>query len=129
MKRFLGYLIFRIYLRGTKIMGLRYEKDEIGGYFYMLIIVSFLPAMIVLVGFIIPELEERYNINFSNKNMVHKLLLLPFSLLIIYPFSFLLPFKRVKNLNYTLDERKKYRNVFLLLLFLFVSLIIYSISK
>ncbi len=113
IKQFFSYLIFRIFKKG--------------GYFYMITFVSFPICMICV--FYIEQISWFDNI-LDNKPRSIKIVIYSFFFIPIwYLFSLLIPFSYVKNLNFNPEERKKYRNIFLILLALFLSLLAYDLSK
>jgi hypothetical protein len=126
MKRFLSYLIFRIVLHGIKIS--RFDKGLKSNYYYMLGVISLFPSVILAVYF---KRITGYDLigQFDSKIVKWIITFFTFNLPIMYLFSLLIPHKYVKSLEYTLEERKKYRNVFLVLLLLFVSLFVYLMAK
>jgi hypothetical protein len=111
MKRFLSYLIFRIVLHGIKIS--RFDKGLKSNYYYMLGVISLFPSVVTAICF---QRITGYDLigQFDSK-IVKWLVFASFIIPVMFVFSLLIPFSYVKSLEYTPEERKKYRNVFLVL--------------
>lgn len=126
IKRFFGYIIFRIYRYGVKVMSTGDDNWELGGYFYLLGLPTAFTIFLTIV-----YIEDFFDFKLENYFPTTKSQF-PIAVIIgvvnMFIISLFIPFKKVKNLTYSQEERVKYRNVFLVLLGIFVLFVLLRIK-
>ena len=122
IKRFLEYLLYRIYRHGKKISIIK--GDESGGYFYLLGVLSIIPAIIFgddiqnIIGIHLDHSEKGFWPRIKGFMLIFAPIMLILSLILRHSY--------IKKLEYTKEESKLYRNVFLVFFLPVVFYVLYG---
>lgn len=118
IKRFLEYILYRIFRHGVSVMSSKNEKWRTGGYIYLLILLS-LPISVILSNFFFDMFNKLFSTNVmieqdDHRRLITKLKGLIPTVPVMLVLYFLLPRRYIESLEYTKEESKRYRNIFLI---------------